>query len=253
MAMREMIFGGRAVLTEAQPTGMQRMASVMWAPMLLMGLMIVFAGLGLSVVKANFASDYFGAEKGVREVQANFIDKRQFIEAVNVWLPGFLLLGIGFILAAITFSLANILGVFRTGGVQVQQAFGKEPQTLTPPITAMLVPRFMMIGLMILIVNLLIAGVVGAIAWDVYGEPVAQINAAQSGGADTLLRDQGTVNTFKTWLEPFKFVGLTLLVSGICAVVWGLLRSLQEARGAAMVDSIPILVKRSSSRETEGS
>ncbi len=53
--MREMIFGGRAVLTEAQPTGMQKMAGMMWAPMLLMGLMIIFASLGLSVVKANCA------------------------------------------------------------------------------------------------------------------------------------------------------------------------------------------------------
>ncbi len=222
MAMREMIFGGRAVLTEAVPTGMQKMAGMMWAPMLLMGLMIVFAGLGLSVVKAGFASDSFGAEKGVREVQANFIDKRQFIEAVNVWLPGFLLLGIGFILAAITFSLANILGVFRAGGVQVQQAFGKEPQTLTPPITAMLFPMFMMIGLMILIVNVIIAGVVGAIAWDVYGEPVSAINAAQPG--DTLLRDQGTVNTFKTWLEPFKFVGLATILVGISMAVHTILQ-----------------------------
>jgi hypothetical protein len=190
--------------------------------MLLMGLMIVFAGLGLSVVKANFASDYFGAEKGIREVQANFIDKRQFIEAVNVWLPSFLLLGIGFILAAITFSLANILGVFRVGGVQIQQAFGKEPQTLTPPITAMLFPMFMMIGLMILIVNLIIAGVVGAIAWDVYGEPVSAINAAEPGS--TLLRDQGTVNTFKTWLEPFKFVGLATILVGISMAVHTILQ-----------------------------
>ncbi len=28
--MREMIFGGRAVLTEAEPTGMQRTAGMMW-------------------------------------------------------------------------------------------------------------------------------------------------------------------------------------------------------------------------------
>ena len=221
MAMREMIFGGRAVLTEAKATGMQRMAGVMWVPMLLMGLMIVFAGLGLSVVKANFASDYFGAEKGIREVQANFIDKRQFIEFTNVWLPSFLLLGIGFILAAITFSLANILGVFRIGGVQIQQAFGKEPQTLTPPITAMLFPMFIMLGLMILIVHLIIAVVVGAIAWDVYGEPVAAINAAESGST---FRDQGTVNTFKTWLEPFKFVGLATILVGISLAVHTILQ-----------------------------
>ena len=223
--MREMIFGGRAVLTEAVPTGMQKMAGMMWAPMLLMGMMIIFASLGLSVVKANFASDYFGVEKGIREATdapAYLIDKRQFIEFVNIWLPGLQLLGIGFILSAITFSLANILGVFRAGGVQIQQAFGKEPQTLTPPITAMLFPMMMMMGLMILIVNLIIAGVIGAIAWDVYGNPVAEINAAGSGSG--LLDDLGTVKTFKTWLEPFKFVGLATILVGISMAVHTILQ-----------------------------
>ncbi len=223
MAMREMIFGGRAVLTEAVPTGMQKMAALVWAPMLIMGLMIVFTSLGLSVVKANFASDYFGVEKVIREgANANLIDKRQFIESVNVWLPGFQLLGIGFILSAITFSLANILGVFRTGGVQIQQAFGKEAQTLTPPITAKLFPMFMMMGLMILIVNLIIAGIIGAIAWDVYGNSVAEINAAAPGSS--LLGDQGTVNSYKAWLEPFKFVGLATILVGISLAVHTILQ-----------------------------
>ncbi len=223
MAMREMIFGGRAVLTEAQPTGMQKMAGMMWAPMLLMGMMIVFASLGLSVVKASFASDYFGVEKAIRDgADASLIDKRQFIESVNVWLPGFQLLGIGLILSAITFSLANILGVFRAGGVQIQQAFGKEPQTLTPPLTGTLFPMMMMMGLMILIVNLIIAGIIGAIAWDVYGNSVAEINAAGAGSG--LLDDLGTVKTFKTWLEPFKFVGLATILVGISMAVHTILQ-----------------------------
>jgi len=220
-----MIFGGRAVLTEAQPTGMQKMAGMMWAPMLLMGLMIVFASLGLSVVKANFASDYFGVTKAVREAAAApayLIDKRQFIEFANVWLPGLQLLGIGLILSAITFSLANILGVFRVGGVQIQQAFGKEPQTLTRPITGMLFPMMMMMGLMILIANLIVAVIIGAIAWDVYGNSVAEINAAAPGSS--LLGDQGTVNSFKAWLEPFKFVGLATILVGISVAVHTILQ-----------------------------
>ena len=221
MAMREMMFGGRAVLTEAVPTGMQKMAAKMWAPMLVMGLMVIVAALVVSVVKANFVSDYFAVPKEIREAAnapAYLIDKRQFIESVNVWLPGLQLLGIGFILSAITFSLANILGVFRTGGVQIQKAFGKEPQTLTPPITAKLFPMFMMI----LIVNLIIAGVIGAIAWDVYGNSVAEINAAEPGSS--LLGDQGTVNTYKTWLAPFKFVGLATILVGISMAVHTILQ-----------------------------
>ncbi len=225
MAMREMVFGGRTVLTEAQPTGMQKMAGVMWAPMLLMGLMILFAGLGLSIVKAGFASDYFGVTKGIREAAdapGSLIDKRQFIEFANVWLPGLQILGVGLILSAITFSLASILGAFRVGGVQVQKAFGKEPQALTPPITAKLFPMVMMIGLMILIANLIISVVVGAIAWDVYGNPVATINAAEPGSA--LLRDLGTVNTYKMWLEPFKFVGIATILVGISMAVHTILQ-----------------------------
>ena len=223
MAMREMLFGGRAVLTEAVPTSMQKMAAKMWAPMLLMGLMVIIAALTISIVKANFVSDYFAVPKEIRDgANANLIDKRQFIESVNVWLPGLQLLGIGLILSAITFSLANILGVFRTGGVQIQKAFGKEPQTLTPPITAKLFPMFMMMGLMILIVNLIIAGIIGAIAWDVYGNSVAEINAAQPGSS--LLGDQGTVNTFKAWLEPFKFVGLATILVGISLAVHTILQ-----------------------------
>ncbi len=223
MAMNEMLFGGRAVLTEAVPTGMQKMAAKVWAPMLVMGLMVIVAALIISIVKANFVSDYFAVPKEIRDgTDANLIDKRQFIEFANVWLPGLLLLGIGFILSAITFSLANILGVFRAGGVQVQKAFGKEPQTLTPPITAKLFPMFMMMGLMILIANLVIAVIIGATAWDVYGHSVAEINAAESGSG--LLSDLGTVKAWKMWLEPFKFVGIATILVGISMAVHTILQ-----------------------------
>ncbi|MCH8346415.1 MAG: hypothetical protein IIC87_05740 [Chloroflexi bacterium] len=223
MAMNEMLFGGRAVLTEAVPTGMQKMAAKMWAPMLVMGLMVIVAALIFSIVKANFVSDYFAVPKEIRDgANATLIDKRQFIEFANVWLPGLQLLGIGLILSAITFSLANILGVFRTGGVQIQKAFGNEPQTLTPPITAKLFPMFMMMGLMILIANLIIAVIIGATAWDVYGHSVAEINAAESGSG--LLSDLGTVESFKMWLAPFKFVGLATILVGISMAVHTILQ-----------------------------
>ena len=216
----EMLFGGRAVLTKAEPTQMQKVARYMWLPMLLMGLVIVAASLGVSIVNAATTSDYFGLPKEVREAaaaSASVIDDRQFIESTNVWLPGFQLLGIGLLLSAITFSLANILGVFRVGGVRLQQAFGREAQTLTPPITARLFPMLMMVGLVILIVNLIIAAFIGALAWDVYGHSVAEINAAEPGSS--LLADLGTVNTYKAWLTPFKFVGIAFIPVGISFAV----------------------------------
>ncbi len=66
------------------------------------------------------------------------------------------------------------------------------------------------------------AGIIGAIAWDVYGNSVAEINAAESGSS--LLGDQGTVNTFKAWLEPFKFVGLATILVGISLAVHTILQ-----------------------------
>lgn len=222
---KEMLFGRRTVLDKPEPTLMQQAASYIWVPMLLMGLMIVGASLGLAIANAAFTSDYFGLPKELREAAdapASVIDKRQFIESTNAWLPGFQLLGIGLILSAITFSLANILGVFRAGGARVQQAFGHEAQALTPPITARLFPMMMMIGLVVLLVHLAIAGAIGALAWDVYGHPVAEINAAPEGSA--LLSDLGTINTYETWLEPFKFVGIAFILVGIAMAVHTILQ-----------------------------
>ena len=220
-----MLFGDRVVLTKAEPTQMQKVARYMWVPMLLMGLMIIAASVVLSIVNAAAASDYFGLPAELRNAAnapASVIDNRQFIESTNVWLPGFQLLGVGLILAAITFSLASILGVFRAGGVRLQQAFGREAQSPTPPVTARLFPMLMMMGLMILIVNLVISAIIGGLAWDVYGHSVAEINAAEPGS--DLLGDLGTVNTYKTWLAPLPFIGIAFILVGISFAVHTILQ-----------------------------
>ena len=219
------LFGGRAVLARPEPTTMQKVARYMWVPMLLMGLMVVAASLGLSIAVADATSSYFGLPKDVREAataSTGTIDDRQFIESTNLWLPGFRLLGVGLILSAITFLLASILGVFRAGGGRLQQAFGHEAQSLTPPITARLFPMLMMMGLVILIVNLAISAIIGGLAWDVFGHSIAEINAAEPGS--DLLGDLGTVNTYKTWLTPFKFVGIAFILVGISFAVHTILQ-----------------------------
>ncbi len=224
--IRRMLVGGeRVTLTEIKMTPMQTMARYMWAPFLLMGLMILFGALGLSVVTANFASDYFGVPKAVREAAnapGSLIDKRQFIETTRTWLPAFKLLGVGLILGGITFALATILGTFRVGGGQVQQAFGHEPQSLKPPVTAHLFPMFMMLGVLILVTNLAISIAVAVLAHGVYAHPIAEIDAATAGSA--LSDHLQTVQTYKTWLEPFKFVGIASLLTGIAFAVHTILQ-----------------------------
>ncbi len=120
----------------------------------------------------------------------------------------------------------------------------------SPPIQTKVYPLLMAAGFAIVLSSLAIAAVIATVANGVFDNPKSVRDAAEVGSV--LLARQGDLATFPLWVQPFKFVGLTLLISGIFTVFWGLLRSLQEARGAAMVDSIPVLLKGSSSRETEG-
>ena len=121
----------------------------------------------------------------------------------------------------------------------------------SPPIQTKVYPLLIAAGFAIVLSALGVAAVLATVASDVFDNSFADRAAAAAG--DPLLARQGDLATFPLWVQPFVFLGVALLVSGIFTVFWGLLRSLQEARGAAMVESIPVLLKRSSSREMEGS
>ena len=121
----------------------------------------------------------------------------------------------------------------------------------SPPIQTKVYPLLVMAGFAIVLSALGIAVVLATVANDVFDNAKEARDMAAVGSS--LLARQGDLATFPLWVQPFKFLGIALLVGGIFTVFWGLLRSLQEARGAAMVESIPILLKSSSSRETEGS
>ncbi len=120
-----------------------------------------------------------------------------------------------------------------------------------PPIQTRIYPLLVMAGFAIVLSALVIGIVLAGVASDVFDNTKSMRDAAPVGSS--LLADQGDLATFPLWVQPFKFVGVALLVGGIFTVFWGLLRSLREARGEAMVESIPVLLKGSSSQETEGS
>ncbi len=120
----------------------------------------------------------------------------------------------------------------------------------SPPIQTKVYPLLMAAGFAIVLSALAIAAVIATVASGVFDNPKSVRDAADVGSA--LLARQGDLATFPLWVQPFKFVGLTLLIGGIFTVFWGVLRSLKEARGAAMVESIPVLLRGSSPRETEG-
>ena len=196
-------------------TGMQSMASKMWLPLIAMGFMIVVASFIVGLVNSSVAADYYAFDKVTREAAVRGSDlatDKAFIESTKVWLPTVKFLGIGMLFGGVTFLLATILGALRVGGGRVQEALGVDVKIMKPPVTARMFPLFMMMGMMVLVASVVIAIVLSTLAYDYWNHSIAtQLNPATG----ELLSDLGTINTVKLWLEPFKFVGVALLLSGI--------------------------------------
>ena len=111
-----------------------KMANTMWAPMLLMGVMFVVAGLFVSWIWAGNVGTSTGLDAAA-------------------WTQGLQFLGEGFVLASISFLLASILSGLREGGGEVQEALGLPVTTLKMPNTAKAFVVLMVTGLMIEIVQ----------------------------------------------------------------------------------------------------
>ena len=76
------------------------------------------------------------------------VDKAN-LETLAQLVPGFMFLGFAMIFAGISFAIARILGVFRTGGGLVQEAIGKGIKTPVMPLTAKVFLAGMMMAMMI--------------------------------------------------------------------------------------------------------
>ena len=216
-------------------TSMQEMAGRMWLPVFAMGAMVLIASLVIGAVQSSFASDLFELDKGARDsVTGSLLDKQQFIETTNVWLPRFQLLGMGLMFGGITFLLATILGNLRLAGAMVQKQSGRRMLAPKPPWSAQLFPMLMIMGLMILIGAFVVSIVIAITAGDVFGNPISTINAAESGSS--LLGDFQDVQTFGAWLQAFAFTGLALVLSGIVLALYTISQALrfQHGRIAAM-------------------
>lgn len=208
-------------------TPVQSMASIMWVPMTLMGVAISVVALIFGGLNANFAGDYFQFPKAVRDAAvagSTLVDKRVFIETTKVWVDGLQFMGMGFLLAAITMFLASILGNLRLTGGEVQQAAGRRMLSLKPPWTAKF-PLLMLTGLMILAAHLALKVVLAFQAHGIYNHAIQEIDGAVAGSA--LLADVQQLHTYLTWLEPFKFVGVAVMLVGISLALYTIVRALR--------------------------
>ncbi|MGE4032384.1 MAG: hypothetical protein AB7I08_19375 [Thermoleophilia bacterium] len=166
--------GQRAIPRAQEGFDMPALARRMWGPMLAMGIMAVGAAVAAGVAEA-------------------LSDDAATVAEIAAWKPGVAFLGIGFLLSAITFLLAGILGELRDGGTRVQEALGVSPLILRRPWTGYAFPVAMMMGLMVLVA----AAVIGVVqAGEVTSDPA-------------LAADIGA------WVSPLRFAGVALVFTGI--------------------------------------
>ena len=141
-------------------------------------------------------------------------------------MPSFKFLGMGMILAGVTFLLAPILGAFRTGSGRVQEALGVPIRIVKPPKSGRIFPMLMMMGMMILIASLITAIVVATVSYGYWNHSIAtELNPAAAGSQ--LLGSLSTINTVNAWLAPFKFVGVASLLTGIGLALATIIRVLR--------------------------
>jgi hypothetical protein len=119
--------------TAPKPLGIHRMAYKMWAPMAVMGIMILGIGLIFSIIAAVNAGDN------------DFVDFRTFAALGQ----GTEFLGEALLLSGIAFLLGSVMGSLRQGGGELQESLGVAVKTPAMPVTAKLFVALMMIGLML--------------------------------------------------------------------------------------------------------
>ena len=178
---------GRGTLTEKAPGLLppQAMARIMWKPMILMGPMLVLAGLVFSFVNAG----------------ADDPDTRQ---ALSAWQDGTQFLGEAMLLAAISFLLGTILAGLREGGGEVQESMGLAVKTLRMPASAKLFLVFMFGGLMTGIAQFVLYGVAAyaddPATWFAWLGPLRELSLGLLlSGIVLALFTIGTVLGFQHW------------------------------------------------------
>lgn len=115
----------------------QRVARYMIGPALLMGLMGIGGGLGVGIARGVDIHD------GGHPVRT--------IERLHHVQQGLSFLGMAFLFAGISFAIARILGQFRKGGGDVQEAAHRRVEVLKRPLTAWVFLGLMMMAMMTVI------------------------------------------------------------------------------------------------------
>ena len=120
----------------------QNLGRMLWFPMWLMAAMGFGAGFVVAIIRANQVAGLNGADVWSTETTAQL----QHVGA------GLMFIGFAAVFAAISFTIARILGEFRKGGGELQEATGRTVKVLKMPFTAKLFLGTMAMAMMALVI-----------------------------------------------------------------------------------------------------
>ena len=100
---------------------------------------------------------------------------------------------------------------------------------------------FVVTGLMMVMIALIVELVLATTVGDYYSFSKATRDAAPAGS--DLLRDLGLIGAVKTWILPFKFLGLATLIASFGLIFSVILRSVR-LRAATMAEVLPAIKGR---------
>lgn len=172
----------------------QRLGRALWLPMLAMALMSFVVAWIFGVIRADEI-----ARGGPADT----------IAAQGHLVPAFMFLGFASVLAAISFAIARIIGTFRQGGGEIQEAAGaREVQTLRRPWTGWVFLGGMMMAMMAILLAVVLHFIAaGAIASD----------AARVARSDQWF----------AWFEAIRRIGIVMY---LVSIAFGLATIIQVLR-----------------------
>ncbi len=185
-------------------TFIHTMASWMWLPMILMGLMAVATAVGLGVTQAKVGSDLGEQFTALR--QANF-------ETLKPLTAGVLFLGEALLLSGISFLLGTILGALRWGGGEVQESVGAPVKSLKMPWSAWAFLGLMMMGVMAALVAF---GTLVFVATQAHTAWIGATAADAPGNVAALNR----AAAYAAWANPLREAALGVLLTGIAFALY---------------------------------
>lgn len=102
---------------------------------------------------------------------------------------------------------------------------------MTAPVGARWSAWFVLAGLTIIAIYFIVGVGLAAVAASYFAVPKVDRDAAQAGSA--VLAQLQYLQSTSTWLEPFKFTGLSLIITGIVLNLAAIIRTLRT-RAAIM-------------------